>query len=45
MQCAHCDTKLLAEKKKPLIALKREGTGFAAGGLAEAKRFNLAFQA
>lgn len=45
MQCAHCDAKLLADKKKPIVPLKREGTGYAAGGMAEAKRFNLAFQA
>ncbi|CAD6565619.1 MAG: hypothetical protein CYPHOPRED_005880, partial [Cyphobasidiales sp. Tagirdzhanova-0007] len=38
-QCAYCDTKLLSEKKKPIVALKREGTGFAAGGIAEAKKF------
>jgi len=44
-QCAHCDTKLLSEKKKPIVELKREGTGYAAGGLTEAKRFQLSFQA
>lgn len=35
-QCAHCDT--LLDKKKPSVELKREGTGFAAGGQVEAKR-------
>ncbi|ORY41818.1 hypothetical protein BCR35DRAFT_336415 [Leucosporidium creatinivorum] len=40
--CAHCGTGL--DVKKPFIELKREGTGFAAGGQAEAKRFDLAFQ-
>ena len=45
MQCAHCDAKLTSEKKKPIVALKREGTGYAAGGQAEAKRSDLAFQA
>lgn len=44
-QCAFCDTQLLPDKKKPIIAIKREGTGFAAGGIAEAKRFGLSFQA
>jgi nitric oxide synthase-interacting protein len=44
-QCAHCDTLLLAEKKKPIVAIKCEGTGYAAGGMAEAKKFGLAFQA
>lgn len=45
MQCAHCDAKLLPDRKKPIVPIKREGTGYAAGGMAEAKRFNLAFQA
>lgn len=44
-QCAHCDAVLLSEKKNPIIELKREGTGYAAGGLAEAKRFGVSFQA
>lgn len=34
-QCAHCDQPL--DKKKATIELKREGTGFAAGGIAEGK--------
>jgi nitric oxide synthase-interacting protein len=44
-QCAHCDAKLLPEKKLPIVALKREGTGYAGGGMAEATRFGLSFQA
>jgi hypothetical protein len=31
-------------KYKGMIELKREGTGFAAGGMAEGKRFDLSFQ-
>merc|ERR1711939_421740 len=34
-------TKLLSEKKKPIVALKREGTGYAGGGMAEVKRFQV----
>ena len=44
-QCAHCDTVLLAEKKNPIVAIKREGTGYAGGGMAEAKKFGVSFQA
>lgn len=45
MQCAHCEVKLVPTAKHPIIALQREGTGYAGGGMAEAKRFGLAFQA
>lgn len=44
-QCAHCDTVLLPEKRKPVVAIKREGTGYAGGGMAEAKKFGVSFQA
>lgn len=44
-QCAHCDTVLLPEKKNPIVAIKREGTGYAGGGMAEAKKFGVSFQA
>ncbi|CAK5268773.1 unnamed protein product [Mycena citricolor] len=39
--CVACETRL---KKKDIIELKREGTGFAGGGLAEAKRSGTSFQ-
>ncbi|KAF5325225.1 hypothetical protein D9619_009715 [Psilocybe cf. subviscida] len=41
MQCIVCDTKL---KEKDIIELKREGTGFAGGGLAETSKTGIAFQ-
>ncbi|KAL8277633.1 hypothetical protein RQP46_009906 [Phenoliferia psychrophenolica] len=41
--CSHCGTAFPA-KGAPLIELKREGTGFASGGQAEATRFDLSFQ-
>ncbi|KZV93926.1 hypothetical protein EXIGLDRAFT_716557 [Exidia glandulosa HHB12029] len=41
MQCVQCDKTL---KEKDLIEMKREGTGFAGGGLAEAKKKGVAFQ-
>jgi nitric oxide synthase-interacting protein len=37
-------TKKEEGKYKGMIELKREGTGFAAGGMAEGKRFDLSFQ-
>ncbi|GAA6016201.1 hypothetical protein JCM10207_000430 [Rhodosporidiobolus poonsookiae] len=40
--CAHCNTKI--DKKTPYIELKREGTGYAAGGGIEVTKFDLAFQ-
>ncbi|KAF9522237.1 hypothetical protein CPB83DRAFT_872051 [Crepidotus variabilis] len=40
-QCIVCDTKL---KEKEIIELKREGTGFAGGGLAETSKTGIAFQ-
>ncbi|KAF6746022.1 hypothetical protein DFP72DRAFT_992912 [Ephemerocybe angulata] len=40
-QCIVCDTKL---KTKEIMELKREGTGFASGGLAETSRSGIAFQ-
>ncbi|KAF8152923.1 hypothetical protein B0H34DRAFT_663208 [Crassisporium funariophilum] len=40
-QCIVCDTQL---KEKDIIELKREGTGFAGGGLAETSRAGIAFQ-
>ncbi|KAF8961809.1 hypothetical protein BDZ97DRAFT_1663530 [Flammula alnicola] len=40
-QCIVCDTKL---KDKDVIELKREGTGFAGGGLAETSKSGVAFQ-
>ncbi|KAJ7032510.1 hypothetical protein C8F04DRAFT_1261805 [Mycena alexandri] len=39
--CVVCDTRL---KKKDIIELKREGTGFASGGLAESRRGGISFQ-
>lgn len=42
-QCAHCDV-VLDKGSKAALELKREGTGYAAGGVAEAKRFDLPFQ-
>ncbi|SCV70445.1 BQ2448_1839 [Microbotryum intermedium] len=45
-QCAHCGTPTMEKKKKgqAFIELRREGTGFAAGGQAEAKKYDLPFQ-
>ncbi|SGZ26063.1 BQ5605_C024g09826 [Microbotryum silenes-dioicae] len=48
-QCAHCGTSTTpSEKKKKagpaFIELRREGTGFAAGGQAEATKYDLPFQ-
>ncbi|KDE05618.1 hypothetical protein MVLG_03990 [Microbotryum lychnidis-dioicae p1A1 Lamole] len=48
-QCAHCGTSTTpSEKKKKVgpafIELRREGTGFAAGGQAEATKYDLPFQ-
>ncbi|KAF9485672.1 hypothetical protein BDN70DRAFT_847580 [Pholiota conissans] len=40
-QCIVCDVKL---KEKDVIELKREGTGFAGGGLAETSKSGIAFQ-
>ncbi|KAJ8597699.1 hypothetical protein M405DRAFT_755445 [Rhizopogon salebrosus TDB-379] len=40
-QCIVCDHKL---RDEDIIELKREGTGFAGGGLAEAKKTGVAFQ-
>ncbi|PPQ79073.1 hypothetical protein CVT25_002298 [Psilocybe cyanescens] len=40
-QCIVCDVKL---KDKDVIELKREGTGFAGGGLAETSKAGVAFQ-
>ncbi|KIJ99720.1 hypothetical protein K443DRAFT_160985 [Laccaria amethystina LaAM-08-1] len=39
--CIGCDTQL---KEKDIIELKREGTGFARGGMAETSRAGIAFQ-
>ncbi|KAF7330399.1 RING-type domain-containing protein [Mycena venus] len=39
--CVVCDARL---KKKDIIELKREGTGFASGGLAETSRSGISFQ-
>jgi len=39
--CVVCDTQL---RKKDIIELKREGTGFASGGLAETSRGGISFQ-
>ncbi|KAJ7603144.1 hypothetical protein DFH06DRAFT_1022582 [Mycena polygramma] len=39
--CVVCDTRL---KKKDIIELKREGTGFASGGMAETSRSGISFQ-
>ncbi|KAF9045581.1 hypothetical protein BJ165DRAFT_1415518 [Panaeolus papilionaceus] len=41
LQCIVCDSKL---EKEDIIELKREGTGFAGGGLAETKKSGIAFQ-
>ncbi|KIL66056.1 hypothetical protein M378DRAFT_186154 [Amanita muscaria Koide BX008] len=40
-QCIVCDTQL---KDKDIIELKREGTGFAGGGMAETSKAGVAFQ-
>ncbi|GAA6032083.1 hypothetical protein JCM8097_007059 [Rhodosporidiobolus ruineniae] len=40
--CAHCTTPL--DKKTPFIEIKREGTGYAAGGGIQVEKFDLAFQ-
>lgn len=40
--CSHCGEAVAA--KNGFIELKREGTGYAAGGQVEAKRYDLAFQ-
>jgi nitric oxide synthase-interacting protein len=40
-QCIVCDTQL---KEKDILELKREGTGFAGGGLAETSKAGVAFQ-
>ncbi|KAK0458737.1 uncharacterized protein EV420DRAFT_1620503 [Desarmillaria tabescens] len=40
-QCIVCDVKL---SEKDVIELKREGTGFAGGGLAESSKTGVAFQ-
>ncbi|KAJ2919760.1 hypothetical protein MD484_g659, partial [Candolleomyces efflorescens] len=40
-QCIVCDSKL---KDKEIMELKREGTGFAGGGLAETSKAGIAFQ-
>ncbi|RDB17393.1 Nitric oxide synthase-interacting [Hypsizygus marmoreus] len=40
-QCIVCDKQL---KEKDIVELKREGTGFAGGGLAETSRAGIAFQ-
>jgi len=40
-QCVVCDSQL---KDKDIIELKREGTGFSGGGLAETSRAGIAFQ-
>ncbi|GAA5864712.1 hypothetical protein JCM8547_008278 [Rhodosporidiobolus lusitaniae] len=41
--CAHCTTRV--DKKNPYIEIKREGTGFAAGGGVAVSKFDVAFQA
>ncbi|KAF8646656.1 hypothetical protein AX16_007154 [Volvariella volvacea WC 439] len=40
-QCVVCDSQL---KEKDIIELRREGTGFAGGGLAETSKAGVAFQ-
>ena len=40
-QCIQCDVKL---GDKDIISLTREGTGYAAGGLAETSKKGIAFQ-
>ena len=40
-QCIVCDSQLA---EKDIIALSREGTGYAAGGLAETSKKGIAFQ-
>ncbi|KAF9457897.1 hypothetical protein BDZ94DRAFT_1272036 [Collybia nuda] len=40
-QCVVCDAQL---KEKDIVELKREGTGFAGGGLAETSKAGIAFQ-
>jgi nitric oxide synthase-interacting protein len=44
MQCPTCDEKVEAKDGGWVVALKCEGTGYAAGGMAEAKKFDVAFQ-
>ncbi|BGP33518.1 hypothetical protein JCM10296v2_005322 [Rhodotorula toruloides] len=41
--CAHCTMPV--DKKLPYIELKREGTGYAAGGGVQVEKFDVAFQA
>ena len=41
-QCVACDVSLKIEKD--IIPLTREGTGYAAGGLAETTKKGIAFQ-
>lgn len=40
-QCIQCDVKVV---DKDIIPLTREGTGYAAGGLAETSKKGIAFQ-
>lgn len=45
--CMACDVKvedIKGKKNSGFLELKRQGTGFAGGGQAEVKRFDLAFQ-
>lgn len=42
-QCIHCDA-VLKSVEKDIIALTREGTGYAAGGMAETSKKGVAFQ-